>query len=129
MSDPKSNSTSKSVTAEAEQTKIVEASQPETTAIEPVDQKARCASIIGSPDAVGRTELAQHLAFNTDLDAEASIAALKASPEKSAESNSTSNIDTAMASIDQPNISAMGDDSEQSEASQYVASYKSVVGE
>lgn len=129
MSDPKSNSTSKSVTAEAEQTKIVEVSQPEATAIEPVDQKARCASIIGAPEAVGRTELAQHLAFKTDLDAEASIAVLKASPEKSAESNSTSNIDTAMASIDQPNISAMGDDSGQSEASQYVASYKSVVGE
>ena len=42
--------------------------------------KSRMAKILNSEEAKGRTDLAQHLAFSTDLDADSAIAALKASP-------------------------------------------------
>lgn len=42
--------------------------------------KARMSKILNSEEAKGRSELAQHFAFNTDLDADSAIAALKVSP-------------------------------------------------
>ena len=42
--------------------------------------KSRMAKILNSEEAQGRSELAQHFAFNTDLDADSAIAALKVSP-------------------------------------------------
>ena len=42
--------------------------------------KERISKILGSEDAKGREALAQHFAFNTDLDADSAIAAMKVSP-------------------------------------------------
>lgn len=44
-------------------------------------ERARIQGILASEDAKGRTELAQHFAFTTDMPAEAVLAALKAAPQ------------------------------------------------
>lgn len=44
------------------------------------DERARIAAIVGAPEAKGREQIANHLAFETDLSAERAVAALKASP-------------------------------------------------
>ncbi len=44
------------------------------------DERARIAAIVASPEAKGREQIANHLAFETDLSAERALAALKASP-------------------------------------------------
>ncbi len=41
-------------------------------------ERARCAAIFGSKPAASRPDMAAHLAFNTDLDAKAAVAALDA---------------------------------------------------
>lgn len=43
--------------------------------------QARIKTILGSEEAKGRTDLANHLAFDTDMSAEASIALLAKSPK------------------------------------------------
>ncbi|AGH44532.1 S49 family peptidase [Paraglaciecola psychrophila] len=130
MSDPSKNAAAESVTTEDKTAPASIAAVSETEQAEVVvDQKARCAAIIGAPEAEGRSDLALHLAFKTDLDAVSAVAVLAASPEQNASADDGNSLDAAMASIEQPNIGAMGQDSEQSEASQYVASYNKVTGE
>ncbi len=92
------------------------------------DERQRIGAIVNAPEAEGRTDLARHLAFETDMSAEAAVSVLKASPMASVASNENS-LDAAMAGTEQPNITAMADDAEESEASQFVAAYKHVVGE
>lgn len=92
------------------------------------EERQRINAIVSAPEAEGRTELARHLAFNTDMSSEMAISVLKAAPVATV-SNHQNSLDAAMATTEQPNITAMADDSEPSEASQYVASYKQVVGE
>jgi signal peptide peptidase SppA len=124
------NIETESVNTEAVTTKPVISASTEANPAEAVDQRARCSAIISSASATGRTDLANHLAFKTDLSADDAIKVLDASPEKSVEATTTGNsLDAAMASTEQPNITSMSQDSEQSESSQYVASYKQVTGE
>lgn len=127
MSDPSKNAGAESVTTTEIVTPNAAANTEQAAVV--VDQKQRCAAIIGAPEAQGRTDLAHHLAFKTDLDADAALAVLAASPEKDTSFDKGNNLDLAMASIEQPNIGAMSQDSEQSEASQFVASYNKVTGE
>lgn len=47
-------------------------------------ERARVNAILGHEEAKGREKLAQHLASNTEMDAEAAIAVLKVSPKESA---------------------------------------------
>ncbi|MET4696954.1 S49 family peptidase [Endozoicomonas lisbonensis] len=74
------------------------------------DERARISAIIGSEEAKGREQLAQHFAFETDMHAEAVVAALKVSPKAQAEPSKPqgSSLDRAMANADQPEISADG---------------------
>ncbi len=48
------------------------------------EERARVQGIVGHAEAAGREELAQHLAFGTDLGVDAAAAILKASPKKAA---------------------------------------------
>lgn len=95
-----------------------------------VDHQSRCEAIITADAAAGRTELAHHLAFKTDMAADAAIAVLQASPDASVSSVQSNSLDAAMANTDQPNIGAMASesDTEISEADAYVSSYKAVTG-
>lgn len=45
-------------------------------------ERQRIGAIIGAADASGREQLAQHLAFSTDMNAETAIATLRAAPKK-----------------------------------------------
>ena len=47
-------------------------------------ERTRVAAILGHADAVGRSDLASHLAMNTDMDVEAAAAILKVSPKAAA---------------------------------------------
>lgn len=98
---------------------------PETNAA--ADERQRISAIVNAPEAEGRADLARHLAFETEMAADAAISVLKASPVANAAANQNS-LDAAMASTEQPNITTLADD-DQSETSQYVSAYKHVVGE
>ena len=54
---------------------------PATPAAPAVDQKARIAAILGHPEAKGRADAAQHLAFKTDMGAEEAGALLASMPK------------------------------------------------
>lgn len=133
------SSTQRSVTM-SEQTKNVAAEPVNTgeeaqaalaTAVQAenvIDHQARCKAIITAEAAEGRKEMAHHLAFETNMPADDAIALLAKAPQQSATADHGNALDAAMASTEQPNITAMGEDSEQSEADQYVAAYKTVTG-
>jgi signal peptide peptidase SppA len=129
MSEQQGNVTSESVTTEAEtQTTSLEV----TAAVETVStesEQQRCEAIVTSEDAKGNPALANHLAFKTNMSAEQAIEALKVSAVAPAQESSANPLDAAMASTEQPNITAMSEDSEPSEAEQIVASFKTVVGD
>lgn len=58
------------------------------------DTKARIKAITTCEEAAGREALASHLAYETDMDAEAAVAALKAAPQASADSGSGRDYET-----------------------------------
>lgn len=79
------------------------------------DERARIRAIMQSDTAAGRAEMADHLAFETDMEATSAIALLGKAPVASATTApavATSALAKAMAAIEQPNISAsdVGDD-------------------
>ena len=47
-------------------------------------ERARIKSIIGAPEAAGRIDLANHLAFDTDMAADGAVKALSAAPKAEA---------------------------------------------
>jgi hypothetical protein len=69
---------------------------------------ARVRTILGNSEARGRTDLADHLAFNTDTSAEASIALLAKAPRGKASASLNQAIDrmNARADIDAESIYA-----------------------
>jgi signal peptide peptidase SppA len=77
----------------------------ESAATSASDEKQRIHAIVGSDLATGRTELANHLAFETDMSAEAALKTLEASPEKK-----TDPLSDAMSLISQPDLAGDGGD-------------------
>jgi signal peptide peptidase SppA len=78
-------------------------------------ERARVQGIVSHAEAEGRTELAQHLAFGTDMSIEAAAAILKASPKaappkapKAAPGAATSPFLAAMETSPHPNVGANG---------------------
>lgn len=69
------------------------------------DERARVAAIIGSEDAKGREPLAQHFAFQTEMPAEAAVAALKAAPKAEAAAP-PNRFEAAMAGVRNPQVGA-----------------------
>lgn len=129
MSEQQSVKASESVTTEEDSSEV----QVEASASLNLDngqtEQQRCEAIITSDEAKGNSALANHLAFKTNMSAEQAIATLKVSAPEQSNQSSGNSLDAAMASTPQPNITAMGEDSEPSEAEQMVASYKTVVGD
>jgi ClpP class serine protease len=69
------------------------------------DERKRISAIIGSTQAEGKTELAHHLAFETDMEADKAIGILEKSPVSSTlESTTWSGLDLAMGSQAKPKI-------------------------
>ena len=126
MSEQPTQVAAESVSAgeEATTTQLAASTQADNV----IDHQARCEAIITAEAANGRTELAHHLAFKTDMAADAAIAVLQAAPEVGVSASQSNGLDAAMANTEQPNIGALESESEPSEADAYVSSYKAVTG-
>jgi ClpP class serine protease len=83
---------------------------PAASAEAPVDQKARIEAITMSAEAKGREALAAHLAFKTDMPADAALAALAAAPAASATpaAAATTPFAAAMDGTLNPNVGVTG---------------------
>lgn len=96
-----------------------------------IDQKARIKAIVSCEAAEGRRELAEHLAFNTDLNEEQAVAILEASP-KAEKQNVGSSFESVMDSIEHPEVGADvegdGEASKLTVAQQIIADYKAATG-
>jgi ClpP class serine protease len=75
-------------------------------AFTPGQERARVQTILGNPEAEGRRELAQYLAFETEMTSEQAIMALKASPKAAQPAAATGPLGRAMAQIPNPNVNA-----------------------
>jgi len=76
-------------------------------------ERARIKGILASEQAEGRTELANHLAFDTDTTAEASVALLSKSAKATAQAPAKVDaLAAAMASVDNPKVGADTDKGE-----------------
>ncbi len=71
------------------------------------DERARIQAIVTSEASEGRTEMAYHLAFATDMDAEQALALLEKSPK--AEKEGGNAFAAAMAGLGNPDLGADGD--------------------
>lgn len=73
-------------------------------------ERARVQGILSCEEAKGRTDLANHLAFNTDMSADAAKAILaaapSAAPQAAAPAATTNMLHQAMANTAQPNVGA-----------------------
>lgn len=79
-----------------------EVAAPVVAAAPAVDQKARIKTILTSAEAAGRTELAEHLAYETDMAADAVVALLSKAPK--AEAKQANDFVKVMDSIEHPNV-------------------------
>jgi capsid assembly protease len=69
-------------------------------------ERARIAAILNHPEASGRADLAQHLAFNTDMSPEHAAALLAKAPKAAAVAPAGSGFERQMAALGNPNVSA-----------------------
>ncbi|MBR1198835.1 S49 family peptidase [Bradyrhizobium sp. AUGA SZCCT0158] len=67
-------------------------------------ERTRIGAILGSEEAKGRSELAQHFAFNTSMSADDAKAALKAAPKQ--EAAAADPLATAMSGVKNPQVGA-----------------------
>lgn len=59
--------------------------------------RQRAKAILGHPEAVGRKQMAQHLAFDTDLDADTAIRLLATSPKEADDARKLNRLGAAIA--------------------------------
>ena len=83
-----------------------------------LQERDRIGAIIGADVAKGREQLAQHLAFSTDMAADMALATLAAAPQQVKESTpvSTTGFEQVMATINNPAIEPDGNESEEASA-------------
>jgi signal peptide peptidase SppA len=91
---------------EAIQTETIASTNDEASEQSVKKERERIGSIISSDAAKGREQLAQHLAFSTDMSADMALATLDASPVKAEASAPVSNtgFEQVMASVSNPAI-------------------------
>lgn len=91
---------------EAIQTEIIASANDEASEQSVKKERERIGAIISSEAAKGREQLAQHLAFSTDMSADMALATLDASPVKAEASAPVSNtgFEQVMASVGNPAI-------------------------
>lgn len=68
------------------------------------EMQSRCKAILGSEDAKGREDLANHLAFDTDMAADAAIALLAKAPKQQAGAPQKNRFDAAMDDAGNPSV-------------------------
>lgn len=92
--------------------------QTPATDAAPVDQRQRIKGILGAPEAEGRADLAQHLAFETDMSADDARAILARAPkEVAAAAAPGAEFAAVMASVENPQVGAdVGDNEETPDA-------------
>jgi signal peptide peptidase SppA len=81
-------------------------------------ERERIGAIVAAEAAKGREQLAQHLAFATDMSAEIALSTLEAAPMKVElkPQASVTGFEQAMASVDNPDIDPDGDEQEEDDA-------------
>jgi signal peptide peptidase SppA len=91
---------------EAIQTETIASTNDEASQQSVITERERIGAIISSEAAKGREQLAQHLAFSTDMSADMALATLNASPVKAEASTPVSNtgFEQVMASVGNPAI-------------------------
>ncbi|MCO1333123.1 S49 family peptidase [Microbulbifer sp. OS29] len=91
---------------EAIQTETIASTNDEASQQSVITERERIGAIISSEAAKGREQLAQHLAFSTDMSADMALATLDASPVKAEASAPVSNtgFEQVMASVGNPAI-------------------------
>ena len=91
---------------EAIQTETIASTNDEASQQSVITERERIGAIISSEAAKGREQLAQHLAFSTDMSADMALATLNASPVKAEASAPVSNtgFEQVMASVGNPAI-------------------------
>ena len=91
---------------EAIQTETIASTNDEVSQQSVKKERERIGSIISSETAKGREQLAQHLAFSTDMNADMALATLNASPVKAEASTPVSNtgFEQVMVSVGNPAI-------------------------
>lgn len=91
---------------EAIQTETIASTSDEVSQQSVITERERIGAIISSEAAKGREQLAQHLAFSTDMSADMALATLGASPVKAEASAPVSNtgFEQVMASVGNPAI-------------------------
>lgn len=91
---------------EAIQTETIASTNDEASRQSVITERERIGAIISSEAAKGREQLAQHLAFSTDMSADMALATLDASPVKAEASAPVSNtgFEQVMASVGNPAI-------------------------
>lgn len=97
-----------------------------------VDERQRIQSILKCEAAEGRENMAEHLAFNTEMSVEEASKLLAVAPKEQQSPTAMSPLDTAMANIIQPNIT--GDDgveenSDEAMVKQALAAHAQATGE
>ncbi|WP_412057322.1 hypothetical protein [Bartonella sp. DGB2] len=75
-----------------------------------MDERSRVQAILSDEAAKARTELAQYLAFETDMSVSAAVSLLAKAPCETASRDGVSGFNAAMAAIPNPEISACLED-------------------
>ena len=69
-------------------------------------ERERISTILQSEAAAGRQDMAAHLAFSTDMAADAAVALLGKAPAMTSAAPGTGALAAAMAAVEQPNVGA-----------------------
>ncbi len=92
------------------------------------EERARISSILTSEHAQGKADLANHLAFETEMAADEATAILEKSPVSATVGSTTSILDVAMASQQQPNLGPGADDDKPSRTSEMLEAHRKATG-
>lgn len=117
-------------TAEAAQPEQVETPVVVDTAAAKQEERQRIQAIIGSDEAQGRTALANHFAFSTDMSVESALAALTVAPAEAQTPAAPNRLMAAMEQEEQPNIGAEAscESAEMSAADRMLNAHKMATG-
>lgn len=104
--EQKPNTTADTTTAAPATVTTTTSAAPAAALPSPAEERARIKTIMSSEEAKGRGELAEHLAYETDMAPAAAIAMLAKAPKAAAAANSFDKLDAAMKAAGNANVGA-----------------------
>lgn len=104
--EQKPNTTADTTTAAPATVTTTTSAAPAAALPSPAEERARIKTIMSSEEAKGRGELAEHLAYETDMAPAAAIAMLAKAPKAAAAANSFDKLDTVMKAAGNANVGA-----------------------